>query len=385
MRLAVAVGERDREHGPVVGPEGGGRSGRRGRRGSEEQPDGGRDEIDHERKIGRRAPSCPARRLGGAETAAAKPTAHHGFAAQPPLMNNKGARCALLSDPATSSGAGAEPSRSAGKAPCTSRDGRQYAPRWRSSPRRAFPRRAASASARWRPACTGWTFPGWPLSRTPRWPPRRRTSSPGTASAPRCRAPSPASVRTEGEIGVILLRSMGGSGVGRHVLGATRNRDTRNPTVWVYFDEVASTLGLAGRPTESWSAGGAGRARPRPRPGGGPRDRARPPPRASARPRGPDVRALRTARADGGRAGHALGPARRPAPGGPGTVTAETLMDGGNAMKGGALPAKALLLSPSCDFHGPPAVYGPSFDRGGRPSARTAGPPRETRPCRRSF
>jgi hypothetical protein len=65
---------------------------------------------------------------------------------------------------------------------------------------------------------------------------------------------SPASVRAAGEIGVILLRSMGGYGVGRHVLGATRNRGARNPTVWVYFDEVASTLGLAGRPTESWSA-----------------------------------------------------------------------------------------------------------------------------------
>ncbi len=55
-------------------------------------------------------------------------------------------------------------------------------------------------------------------------------------------------MRTDGEIGVILLRSMAGSGVGRHVLGATRSRDARNATVWVYFDEVASTLGLAGRP-----------------------------------------------------------------------------------------------------------------------------------------
>jgi hypothetical protein len=65
---------------------------------------------------------------------------------------------------------------------------------------------------------------------------------------------SPASVRSNGEIGVILLRSMAGSGVGRHVLGATRSRDARNPTVWVYFDEVATVLGLAGRPTGSWSA-----------------------------------------------------------------------------------------------------------------------------------
>ena len=64
---------------------------------------------------------------------------------------------------------------------------------------------------------------------------------------------SPASVRTTGEIAVILLRSMGGSGVGRRVLGATRSRDPRNASVWVYFDGVASTLGLAGRPTESWS------------------------------------------------------------------------------------------------------------------------------------
>jgi hypothetical protein len=64
---------------------------------------------------------------------------------------------------------------------------------------------------------------------------------------------SAASVRTEGEIGVILLRAMGGSGVGRHVMGATRSRDARNATVWVYFDEVAETLGLAGRPPESWT------------------------------------------------------------------------------------------------------------------------------------
>lgn len=64
---------------------------------------------------------------------------------------------------------------------------------------------------------------------------------------------SPSSVRTPGEIGVVLLRSMGGSGVGRHVLGATRSRDPRNATVWVYLDEVASAIGLGGRPAESWS------------------------------------------------------------------------------------------------------------------------------------
>jgi hypothetical protein len=64
---------------------------------------------------------------------------------------------------------------------------------------------------------------------------------------------SPKSVRGRGEIGVILLRTMGGSGVGRHVLGATRSRDARNATVWVYFDEIAQALGLGGRGTESWS------------------------------------------------------------------------------------------------------------------------------------
>ena len=64
---------------------------------------------------------------------------------------------------------------------------------------------------------------------------------------------SPSSVRTSEEIGVVLLRSMGGSGAGRHILGATRSRDLRNATVWVYFDAVASALGLDARPTESWS------------------------------------------------------------------------------------------------------------------------------------
>jgi hypothetical protein len=64
---------------------------------------------------------------------------------------------------------------------------------------------------------------------------------------------APSSVRTSGEIGVILLRTMGGSGVGRHIMGATRSRDPRNATVWVYFDEVAAALGLAGRPKESWN------------------------------------------------------------------------------------------------------------------------------------
>ncbi len=65
---------------------------------------------------------------------------------------------------------------------------------------------------------------------------------------------SPWSVRGRGDIGIVLLRSMAGSGVGRHVMGATRTRDPRNATVWVYFDAVASALGLAGRSPESWTA-----------------------------------------------------------------------------------------------------------------------------------
>lgn len=65
---------------------------------------------------------------------------------------------------------------------------------------------------------------------------------------------SAASVRGKGEIGVILLRTMGGSGEGRRVLGATRTRDVGNAAVWVYFDEVAGALGLAGRPKETWTA-----------------------------------------------------------------------------------------------------------------------------------
>jgi GNAT superfamily N-acetyltransferase len=66
---------------------------------------------------------------------------------------------------------------------------------------------------------------------------------------------STGSVRIDGEIGVILLPSMGGAGVGRHVMGATRNRAARrHATVWVYFNEVASALGLAGRPPETWTS-----------------------------------------------------------------------------------------------------------------------------------
>lgn len=65
---------------------------------------------------------------------------------------------------------------------------------------------------------------------------------------------STGSVRIDGEIGVILLPSMGGAGVGRHVMGATRKRAARHATVWVYFNEVASALGLAGRTPESWTS-----------------------------------------------------------------------------------------------------------------------------------
>jgi|SRR5688572_30531884 len=74
---------------------------------------------------------------------------------------------------------------------------------------------------------------------------------------------SPRSVRADGEIGVVLLRSMGGSGVGRHVMGATLSSYPGNATVWVYLDEVASAVGLAGRALESGSAAdraGFGRA-----------------------------------------------------------------------------------------------------------------------------
>jgi hypothetical protein len=63
---------------------------------------------------------------------------------------------------------------------------------------------------------------------------------------------SPGAVRTNGEIGVVLLRAMPGS-AGQRVLGATRSRAMRNATVWIYFDEVAAALGLARRPTETWT------------------------------------------------------------------------------------------------------------------------------------
>jgi hypothetical protein len=64
---------------------------------------------------------------------------------------------------------------------------------------------------------------------------------------------SPRSVRANGEIGVILLRSMAGSGAGRHVMGATRSHQPGNATVWVYLEDVASAVGLAGRGLESGS------------------------------------------------------------------------------------------------------------------------------------
>jgi hypothetical protein len=62
---------------------------------------------------------------------------------------------------------------------------------------------------------------------------------------------SASSVRSKGEIGIILLRAMPGSATGRRVLGATKKQPLAN-AVWIYFDEVAATLGLGGRPTESW-------------------------------------------------------------------------------------------------------------------------------------
>jgi hypothetical protein len=64
---------------------------------------------------------------------------------------------------------------------------------------------------------------------------------------------TPASVRPSSEIGMVLLPTMAGSGVGRRIMGATRSRDARNATVWVYFQEVAAALGLGG-PAESWTA-----------------------------------------------------------------------------------------------------------------------------------
>jgi hypothetical protein len=64
----------------------------------------------------------------------------------------------------------------------------------------------------------------------------------------------PSAMREDGEIAVILLRSMAGGGVGRRVMGATSRRDERNATVWVYFDEVASVLELPPREPEAWTA-----------------------------------------------------------------------------------------------------------------------------------
>lgn len=64
---------------------------------------------------------------------------------------------------------------------------------------------------------------------------------------------SPASVRTKDEIGIILLRSMAGSGRGRRVLGATRSQDPGNASVWIYVDEVTATLGLSGRAAYRWT------------------------------------------------------------------------------------------------------------------------------------
>jgi hypothetical protein len=60
-------------------------------------------------------------------------------------------------------------------------------------------------------------------------------------------------------------------------------------------------------------------------------------------------------------------------------------MDDRKAMKGGALAAKALLLSPSCDFHGPRAVYGPSFESWRAAFQEDGQPAQGDQTCRRSF
>lgn len=61
-------------------------------------------------------------------------------------------------------------------------------------------------------------------------------------------------VRTRDEIGVVLLRSMGAAGAGQRVMGAVRHTANGTASVWVYFDEVASALGLGGRDPAVWTA-----------------------------------------------------------------------------------------------------------------------------------
>ena len=61
------------------------------------------------------------------------------------------------------------------------------------------------------------------------------------------------SVRSNDGIGVVLLRSMPASVPGQRILGATRRGRAQAMTVWVYFDQVASAVGLGGRPPATWS------------------------------------------------------------------------------------------------------------------------------------
>src|SRR5688500_18091905 len=67
-------------------------------------------------------------------------------------------------------------------------------------------------------------------------------------------AVEPSAVRGTDTIGVILLRSMGPAGAGHRVLGAVRRGAPRMASVWIYFDEVASVLGLRAREPHTWTA-----------------------------------------------------------------------------------------------------------------------------------
>ena len=64
---------------------------------------------------------------------------------------------------------------------------------------------------------------------------------------------SPNAVRAGGAIGVILLPSLGAAGAGQRVMGAMRRGGQQTASIWVYFDEVASTLGLRGRAPQAWT------------------------------------------------------------------------------------------------------------------------------------
>jgi hypothetical protein len=66
---------------------------------------------------------------------------------------------------------------------------------------------------------------------------------------------APSSVRgADGEIGVVLLRSIGPAGSGKRVMGSIRPGSTTNPSVWIFFDEVAAAVGLSAREPETWTA-----------------------------------------------------------------------------------------------------------------------------------